>query len=320
MTPLDIVRKWVAPYVGESGKHETDSDVLDAINEARRIAYPLGNWIDTVDTLILQCHQGYATLPFWADVIVNAWHNNQQVEIENQWYQRCHDASRFRGACCDDSIINLGDKFAAFRIATRPFRIKVVPQDDRDKDAVLTFHGVSEYGEPVLLTRVLTGPWIPVTADPTSDKWIKYFTYCEKPKTFGRVKVYMWDIVRGTEDLCAVYEAVETNPQYRRYRVPKGGHRNQIVVKVKKKYVDLTDDKELVDIHTDALIHLLQAITARRNRDPQTYAAQVKSARDFLDKEIESKDPVQTHGLKLSHVYRDTNLGFGSEEGQCYPY
>lgn len=315
MQPLDIVRKWVAPYVGESGKNEADPEVLEAINEARRIIYPLGNWVDTMDDLVLQCQNGFVTLPFWADVIVNAWHNGHLLNIENEWYHRVGSdfARRFGRESCDDAVIDLGDKFASFLDADRPFRIKVVPQDDRDEGTCLTFHGVSEYGEPVLLTRTLQKAWIPITSDPANDKWVKRFTYCEKPKTYDRVRVYIWDIVRNTQSVCAIYEGIEVNPQYRRYRVMRTGRRNQIIARVKKKYADLTDNKELVDIHTDALIHVLQAITSRRNRDSQAYAGQIKSARDFLDKEIEAKTPTQAHPLKLSPIYREHNLGFGDD-------
>lgn len=311
MDPLYSVRQAVATYVSESGKNPADPEVLEAINEARRIVYPLGDWKDTLEPIVLHQHSGQITLPGWADSIREAGWCNHELDIDNQWYS-AFQQDGLRNCTRNHGLIDLGPRFCTFKPYHRNFRIKVKSLDVRDKGVELTFHCVSEHGEPVLLTRILSDAWKDVISDPISDKWVRSISACNKPVTHDRVLVYIYDPVRDYESLCAVYEANETNPQYRRYKVH---HKRHVVAKVKKKFKELVDDRELVDIHTDALIHLLQAVTSRKNRDPQMYAAMVKSARDYLDRDIKSVQPMQTHRLRMDPKYNDTNLGF-----ECYPY
>lgn len=313
MDPLSLVRKWVGPYVGESGKDKDDPEVLEAINEARRIVYPLGNWKDIVEPLALRVHDGYVTLPGWAEKINKAWAGAHDVEIENQWYSVVRDG--FTSSCGNEAtqgLIDLGERFPNFLSYSKNFRIKVVSQDERDRGVSLVFHAISEFGENLLLTRTLDDPWKSITSDPISDKWVKSFSYVEKPVTFDRVRVYIYDPVRGVDMLCAIYEASDINPHFRRYKVPKGCRRT-LFAKVKKKFRDLTDDKELVDIHTDALIHVLMAITARRNRSMSEYASNIAGATNFLQREIADDKPTQNNRFRMSRAYSMTNLGFEDE-------
>lgn len=319
MEPLSVVRKWVAPYVGESGKNESDPEVLEAINEARRIIYPVGDWREIIEPLVIDVQQGTITLPSWADTIRQAWIGRERVDIENQWYMPLHDGfDRF----CHHGIqlIDLGTRFATFKPydKDKTFRIKVKSLDARDEGKQLTFHGVSEYGEPVLLTRTLGKPWVSITADPINDKWVRSITACNKPLTVDRIFVYMYDPVRGNEYLCAIYEATDINPQLRRYRVPRGCSR-QVFAKVKKKFVELVHDNELVDIHTDALIHLLQGITHRKNRDAAGYGTEIGAAKNFLDRELYDGQPMQTFQMRMAPEFHETQLGFEGG-GRCDQY
>lgn len=309
MDPLSIVRGHVATYVGESGKHPSDPEVLEAINEARRIIYPVGDWEDTTEMIALQSMDGIITLPAWADVIREAYHGHGSLQIESGWYERlgCGNFDHLRGRRLG-TLIDLGARFATFRPYDRNFRIRVISVDPEDKGVEITFHAISEYGEPLLLTRTLSNAWEPIVSNPSSDKWVNRITACNKPVTKDRVFVYIYDPVRKFQALCAIYEATDVNPQLRRYRTPV--MRGPILAKVKRKFVELTDDRQLVDIHTDALIHLIQGITSRKNRDPQTYAMQVKSAQNLLDKQIEDKQPLQSRFIRMHPEFHDTNLGF----------
>ena len=311
MDPLYIVRKQVAAHVGESGKHSTDPDVLEAINEARRIIYPLGDWQDTVQPACLTVCCNSVTLPSWGETIRSAWLGRESMEIENQWFE-CMECSSFKHYCYSDvssNLVDLGKRFATFRPYERNFRIKVVGTDDRDKGVEMTFHAISEYGETLLLTRILDKAWKPVTSDPTNDKWVKSISAVNKPVTFGDVRVYIWDPIQQMETICAIYEPLDVNPQLRRYAIRLSG-RNQLFAMVKKRFVELVDDRQLVDIHTDALIHLLHGITARANRDTATYALNIKAARNFLDGEISNNLPDQAYNVQIDMGNRERNLGF----------
>lgn len=323
MEPLSLVSQVVAPYVGESGKNPIDPDVLVAINEARRIIYPVGDWKDTIDPLALEIHHGTVTLPSGYTTIRKAWHGRHNIEIESHWYSVL-DYDGFSGMCgqfIDDGMIDLGDRFATFLPYPNTFRLKVISLNRDDVGARLVFHAVSEYGEPLSLTRILGQPWTPIISDPVNDKWVKSVSYCIKPVTADRVLVSVFDPVRRFEQLAAIYEAGDVNPHYRRYRIPRYHHGRSrcLLVKAKKRYADLVNQDQLVDIQTDALIHLLQAVTARRNRDLATYAQQVGAAKNLLDVEIKDNQPMRTTNLKMSKAFRVTNLGFGDEAEEFYP-
>lgn len=311
MEPLSIVRKWVATYVGESGKHESDPDVLEAINEARRIIYPVGDWKDTMESVALATHGSTVTLPNWAEVIRKAWTvRGHEFDLPHGWYDYVATDTFLRLRSHELQLIDLGQRYASFQPYSRNFRLKVLTADNDDAGLKISFNAVNEYGAPVLLTRTMNTAGLPIISEPADDRWIRSFSSAQKPVTKDRVFVYIYDPVRHYESLCAVYEGPDINPQYRRYRVPTAVH-PQILAKVKKKFVEITDDRQLVDIHTDALIHLMQGITARRNRDMAGYAAGVTSAKNFLDAEIKSEAPVKTSYMKMSPMYKDTNLGFG---------
>lgn len=311
MDPLYIVRKQVAAHVGESGKHDADPEVLEAINEARRILYPIGDWQDTVEPTCLNVCCNTVTLPSWGETIRKAWFGTEVIEIDNQWFASM-EASTFRRCCYSEvtgNLVDLGKRFAVFRPYDKNFRIKVMGTDNRDKGVELTFHSRSEYGETLLLTRILGNAWQPVIADPANDKWINAITAVNKPVTFGDVRVYIWDPVRQVEYLAGVYEPHDVNPQLRRYAVRASG-RYQIFAMVKKRFADLIDDRQLVDIHTDALIHVLHGITSRKNRDQNSYGVSIAAAKNFLDKEIQNNRPTQASRLKIDMENSATNLGF----------
>lgn len=311
MDPLYIVRKQVAPHVGESGKHDADPEVLEAINEARRILYPIGDWQDTVQPVCLNVCCNTVTLPSWGETIRKAWLGRENLDIENQWYSsiECSSFCRYCYSEVSSNLVDLGKRFATFRPYDKNFRVKVKGTDNEDKGIELTFHGVSEYGETVLLTRILGNAWQSIIADPINDKWLRSISAVNKPITKGNVIVYIWDPVREQEQVCAIYEPLDVNPQLRRYAFRLSG-RNQVFAMVKKRFVELVDDRQLVDIHTDALIHVLHAITSRRNRDQQSYAVHIQAARNFLDKEIQNNRPTQASRMKIDMENYESNLGF----------
>lgn len=340
MDPLSQVRQDVWKYVGESGKNPQDDDVRIAINAARRIVYPLGDWKNTIQPIALEVHRNTITLPSWGEVIRVAYFGRHEMHVENSWYAMMEGGfNRF----CDlnyefhDTLIDLGQRFATFRLYERPFRIKVIGQSNADIGTVLTFHCISDEKEPILLTRIVGQAWDQITADPVNDKWVTAIEYCEKPVTKDRIRVHAYDPVRGIEEPIAIYEAIDINPQLRRYQIPEmrrrhrghphiefddfGRSRNRhVLAKVKKKFVELTDDRQLVDIHTDALIHLLQAITARENRNTtgqDGYATQVAAAQSYLNSEIRNEQPMQAGRIRMQRFMNDTQLGH--EHARDYP-
>lgn len=314
MDSVESVRRDIASFVGDSGRCWSDPEVLDALNDARRLLYKLGNWKGTVDGLIIQPHQCVLTLPFEFDFITKAFICKRTMQIENQWFSPIIDG--FETECgnrCEDNLINLGDKFASYRDYTvdRTFRLEVQAEGEDDKGVEIAFNATGEHGNRVLLTRVLKGPWEPVDANPITDDWILNFRSVVKPKTVGRVLVYIFDPNRDQRILCAIYEPDDINPFYRRYKL--NGYNNSsrgIAVKAKRKYRKLLNDTDWVELSTEALIHACQALTSRSARNIPEFNANIGLATAYLNKELSSEDSIRNYPMKMSTRYRVDALGF----------
>jgi len=117
--------------------------------------------------------------------------------------------------------------------------------------------------------------------------------------THGRIRLYGYD--GANEFLLAVYDKGDINPSYQRYKTSRLAN-HPLYVDAKKKFYKLTDDKQLVDIHTEALIHGLQAITARANRDIVQFNANIALAVAFLNAELKGPLSTSTAPIKWSRL------------------
>lgn len=320
MDIVEQVRDDISPFVGDSGRSAADQEVLDCLNDARRLMYKLGNWKGTKEGLLLQPIGGVVTLPFEFDFIIKAWNTPSSLStmaIENQWYSPI--ISGFENPQTNeisDKLINLGDKFASFRdygtVEGYNFRLEVQSEHEDDEGIKLSFNAIGEFGNRVLLTRTLAGAFRAVDTNPITDEWIVNFRSVQKPKTAGRVKVFINDPNRDKRILCAIYEAEDINPNYRRYKV--GGCADRpIAVKAKKKYRKLFNNSDQVEFSTEALIHVCQAITSRKNRNIAEFNANMGLAAGYLNKELGLEEAVKTAPMRMSTRYRVENLGFGDD-------
>lgn len=322
---MDIVRdvrKDVARFVGSSGACPEDETVLEAINSARRILYPLGDWRDTVLPIVLKCYCGFVTLPSEFEYLKDARRCSQKVQVTNEWFSVL--GGNFDDYCGEGMALrNVGGKFVTFRDWPKMkrqgcksccpwdgFYVRVIHENANDCGVELTFHAIGNQQREVSLTRTLTGPWMDHDAKPGEPEVIQ-LTYVIKPKTQGRIRVYGYD--GANTILLALYEPHEINPQYLRYsyNVSRATYTGYgLVGKAKKKYIPITDELAPVDIHTEALIHALQGITDRESKNLTGFAANVKLATDFLNRELSGPQAVQTYPMRMSTAYRVTNLGF----------
>lgn len=305
MDILKYVRRAVRKFVGESGMCEDDPRVLEAINDARRVIYPLGDWKDTVERLCVQPYCQSLTLPANVEYVIKAWNCCSPMRIENEWYTAVDDFTRCCGTPCG-ALIKKGDDYIAFReFPDGAFRLSVVFEDDRDTGVEIKFHGMSYSGGDVSLTRTSRGAWIWDRGGPT-DHWMRGLRYVIKPRTFGRIRVCAYNDTK--EIMIALYYPKDVNPRYVRYHT--GAHRmgNQIMVKAKKKFIDLVEDDETVDISTDALIHVLQAITDRENRNLNGYGTNLGLGMDFERKRLSSENAMVTTHMKVSRAWRVEGL------------
>lgn len=312
------VRKAVAPFVGPSGACAEDTETLEGINEARRILYELGDWKGTTDPICVKPHCGTITLPPVYNYAKRAFIACKSIPVINDWFTNIQGEF---DSCCGRQcgIFRQEGEFVTFRdwpcVPRRDkccpevgFKIKVVFESDRDNDVKLTFYGRGVHRHEVKISRTSVGAWDLNTAGTGEDPLLS-LTRVIKPRTKGRIRVYGYDGDAETptnEFLLAVYEQEWVNPQFTRYTVPRisGG----VVMKAKKKYIPLVNDDEFVDIHTDAIIHVLQALAERKGKRLDLYGANIKLATDFLNRQLSGPESTSTAPVQMSSAYRVDGL------------
>jgi hypothetical protein len=314
MDALSDVRRDVAEYVGPSGACPGDEEVLTAINDARRIIYPVGEWKDTVVPLQINVYGGCFTLPPAYDHIKKLFAGRAIVDVKNDWFSVLNDGSKFCGTAV--AATKVPGEFVTFRewnkvakvkgcCLTTGFYLRVICEDDRDEGVELTFQAVGIHEHQVSLTRTLLKAWQCSDAQPGEAQVLR-LTYVVKPKTFGRIRVYGYDDTSSV--LMAIYDSGDVNPQFSRYTFPCHGQHIGVIGKAKKRYKPLVNETDPVDIHTNALIHCLQAITARKSRDLGMFNSSMQQAISFLMAEIASPQGSTTTPMQMSSAYRMTGL------------
>ncbi len=314
METLDNVRKDVASLVGDSGMCPDDPRVLDAINNVRRILYPMGDWKNTTDSLCLVPCCGIITLPNQYEYVRKAYRCEGAIKVNNGWFEVLN------GCNCRGALIGTLQKtpgeFVTFadwptiykdsnkQCGLNGFYVKLVFENSLDVGVELTFTGLGIHNREVSLTRICQEAWKPQLAAPGEERVTTLFTVV-KPVTKGRIRVYGYD--GANEFLLAVYEKNDINPRYQRYTTYRRANCH-IFVNAKKKFVKLTDDRQFVDIETEALIHGLQAITARENRDIVSFNANLILARARLEVELKGPQSTATSPIKWSHIGTDVSL------------
>lgn len=310
MDTLGDVRRDVAKYVGDSGSCPDDPRVVQAINDARRVLYPLGDWKGTVQPICLVSSCGIVTLPSRFEYIKQIGDCDRPVAVQNGWFttegvDQCgrnwRTAKVVPGEFCTFSDWPL-TRGACKTACYYGFYVNVVFEDERDKDVVIRMQAEGTNHMNFSLTRVCRGAWIDHKANPGEDEAIR-ITSVIKPKTHGRVRVYGYD---GSNNiLLGYYERDDVNPTYLRYQV---GGRRAVMAKAKKKFIKLDNDDQPVDIATEALIHALQALTDRENRNPAGFNTNLGLATGFLNKQLSGPQSTATTKMRISPAYRVTGL------------
>lgn len=115
-----------------------------------------------------------------------------------------------------------------------------------------------------------------------------------KPATNGRVSLYTWDGV--TETLVAIYDPTETNPGWRRYRVPAcetwtATAPGQLVTVCKREYVAISQDRdEVIPSNIGALRFGMEALNVEDARSDIEAQGMWDKAYKLLSDEVEDDD------------------------------
>lgn len=316
MDTLKQVREDVAAFVGPSGACAEDASVVTAINNVRRILYEIGDWEGTTDPLCIKPYCGLITLPAIYTHATKGFISCRPIQVLNDWFSYVSD---FQGACGREiAIIKQEGEYVTFQdwpcipkekcCDEKGFRLKIIFESEGDQGVELKFHGRGVYQHETMITREWAGAWIPTPQIDAEQPFLS-LTRVIKPKTKGRIRVYGFDGFAANptnERLLALYEPNWVNPAFARYQVARGV--TSVVLKAKKRYIPLDSDDQFVDLHTDAIIHGLQALAERQAKNTVGYNTNMKLAVDFLNAQMGRKQATSTSPVQMSTAYRVEGL------------
>jgi hypothetical protein len=292
MLTLAEIREEVSPFVGDSGTNPSSDDIRIAINRARRVLYELGDWKGMSQDIRIQAYKGTITLPPAFDFINKAYFAVKKITIPNEWFyittgafdSQCGSSvepSRMNepvGAFRDFTMVNTSDQW---------YRAAVMFESDREEaDTKVTIHAYNKQGGRVSLTRKYGTGFLDVTSNPPNDFYLNSIHSVTKGPTKGRVLLYGYIPDTNKRVLMAIWEQGDINPSLTRYHVATAGCDSQFMVRAKKRYMPIVNESDLVDIHVEALIHTLQALTDRGTKNIAGYNTNMSLAVQFLNREI----------------------------------
>lgn len=322
MDLLPDVREAIAPFVEDSGVCPEDIRTLKAINNARRILYPMGDWEGTTDDLCVKCYAGHITLPAEYEYAKQANHCRVPITVENDWFSRMDTTHGYCGPSWG-GLVKENGQYVTFRdwpgcipgqkscCAPEGFTLAIAYEDTRDCGMEISFEGIGAARRKVSLTRILNGqPFRTCPAKPGEGRMVE-LKHVIKPKTNGRIRVFGTD--GANTILLALYDPDDINPHYTRYfnigsRALTFGSPT-VLIKAKKRFIAYEDNpQQFVDIHTEALIMMAQALTARKNKDTALFSQNVTLAAAFLQKQLGGPQSTSTSPIKFSQSMRVTGL------------
>ena len=313
MLTLSELRLEVAPFVGDSGTCPDSEDVKKAINRARRVLYELGDWQGMSQDIRIQAYKGTITLPPAFDFINKSYFAVKRITIPNEWFYITTGA--FEPQC--GSMVEpmkMNEPVGSFRDFTMVntddewYRAAIMFESDReDVDTEVIIHAYNKQGGRVSLTRKYGTGFLDVTSNPPNDFYLKSIYAVTKPATKGRVLMYGYIPDTDKRVLMAIWEQGDINPSLTRYHVATAGCDSQFMVRAKKRYMPLVNENDLVDIHVDALIHTLQALTDRSSRNIQGYNTNLSLAIQLLDKQMGQREASEQGTVRTSFQF-DTPL------------
>lgn len=248
--------------------------VGDQINFILERAIDGGKWNGTIATLRATVYEyddagvtkRQFTLPRDAETALGVRFDNLNSDgrtgarfIHNQWYTWMQTS--WCGCEWNSGIIDLGD-FATFRDV--PVNAQLRIRTDYAEGGTFYIRGLGTDGQPIYsgtVPNVVEGTSLNLATNPatTAQTFLAGAPIqIVKPVTQGPVRLYSWD--GATETLLATYSPGEKVPTWRRYQMPTGSTWATVLVKAKRKFVEMIADNDIVFMGGTALFYGLKGL------------------------------------------------------------
>jgi hypothetical protein len=301
MDTVEELSPMIAPYVGASGVCGDQAQILERINECRRLLWNKGDWLNTLDWLCIRCVGDCLVLPSQYKQIRVAYINNSPASLKNDWYETVYGIGK--GDCNGiiRSLVEVGTT-PVFREYTKaPFQIRAYCERIEDEGTEISILVKRESG-------VVEKEVIALTTQPQeTNKSCVAILAVVKPVTAGRVRLYAVNKDFNEKLLIAVYLPSDANPVFRKFKV-KSQDYPSLTIRAKKKYSDLVAGSDLVEFNTDAMIFASMAINFREARDNNQFMSNLTLAVAELNRDIADEEIMTASPMRISWTPENYNL------------
>jgi hypothetical protein len=242
-------RTLLAGYV--SPEDTNSSKFLSYLNQVRERIINSGKWRGTTFKVIFDTTRDYITLPREAEALLGIHISTMPYPIQSGWFEylqggpgRLDNPDNASANARDfGTLIDMGDNFCTLEDIATPATIgfSCLAAADDNLGMTVNIQGLGANGLPVYDSQGRLGETLSL------DQTIQYttavfskITNVSMPITLGQKRIYL----SGTPTTLSTYAPAETNPQYRRYRLPATA--KTVIGTCKLRYLPLQGETEPV--------------------------------------------------------------------------
>lgn len=282
-----------------SGLCSNSDEFRDLLNEAMRRLWKRGNWYDSEFLTRFCLYNGCLVLPRHVATMLGFRACNGEYQIRNHWYEiigpHCCNGLGFSRTITETGTAPTYSEITG----TLGKYIRAYPTKLEDVGKTITLFGEDPGSQPLQekvngvwqrgVTLKLQAPFV------QSSMLIKRISSVVREATQANALLYEYDTVTATQRDLALYEPSETNPSYRRYKIPSfcciptgcptdnGVQLKQVEVLVSLNFIPVLTDNDFLAISDfDAIKQALAAIRLEEaNQDEQAEGKWIKAVREL---------------------------------------
>lgn len=296
---LGRARNAVAKFAGKAGKCSDSDDVREFVYTIVQRLLQKGSH-GSIGKWTFQLCNGCFTAPNDLEVPLKVKINDSSEPVWSHWYEFSDVQSR--DVTCDDFKPGLFEEVGIFHtvhdLPSPGARVAAIPRCPESDDATVTIQGLDLQGQDVFTKYKgvqVHGETIKISkSKPVFTKTVfSRITGIEKSKTTDYVRLY-WQTVDPAlkkildRGLLAEYRPTETNPSYRRFRVPSASKDCCVKITVlgRIKLQDYYHDNDILPVsNINALERMAQAIQAELNEKLQVAQYHEKAVDRLIEEE-----------------------------------